>query len=338
MKYNQLGQSDIWVSELGLGCQSLGGGLYHRNKNESKAIIYKALDEGVNFFDTSDHYSRGLSEQWLGAALKGRRQDVVLATKAGTRYTRLGDFASSIRPVLRPFSSYLRPLKVSFHRARATQKRQDFSPAYLTRAVEASLTRLSTSYLDLFQLHKPPASELQAGECFETLERLQEQGKIRSYGVSCATTSDALLCLDKPGIVSVQVGISLLDLEAVPTLLKQMESQCISVIVRNPRAQGHLTTELSDIMAETYAKNNIEVAEKSRRAMKFSFLVNERRTLAQAALQFVLQLPGVITAIPRAVNVQQLMDNLGALNAPRLVAREIDGILADSHNSRAGDV
>ena len=147
-----------------------------------------------------------------------------------------------------------------------------------------------------------------------------------------------MLCLDKPGIVSVQVGISLLDLEAVPTLIKQMESQSISIIVRNPRAQGHLTTELSDIMAETYAKNNIEVAEKSRRAMKFSFLVNERRTLAQAALQFVLQLPGVTAAIPRAVNVQQLMENLGALNAPRLVAGEINGILANSHNSRAGGV
>ena len=338
MKYNRLGQSDIYVSELGLGCQSLGGGLYYRNKNESIAMVHKALDEGVNFFDTSDHNSQGQSEQWLGAALKGRRQNVVLATKAGTKYTQFGNFASRIRPVLRPFSSYLRPLKISFHQARAAQKRQDFSSAYLTQAVEASLKRLNTSYLDLFQLHKPSASELQAGEWIDTLEKLQEQGKIRNYGISCATVSDAMLCLDKSGITSVQVGVSLLDLEAAPTLLEQMQRKSISVIVRNPRAQGHLTTELSDIMAETYAKNNAEVAEKTRRAMKFSFLVNERRTLAQAALQFVLQLPGVTTAIPRAVNVQQLMDNLGALNAPPLVAGEVDGILAACHNNRAGSM
>ena len=169
MKYNQLGQTDIRVSEIGLGCQSLGGGLYHRCKSESIAVVKKALDEGVNFFDTSDHYSQGLSEKWLGEALKGRRHEAVLATKAGTRYTRLGDVAGRARPALRPISRYLRPLKVSLHRMRATQKRQDFSAAYLERAVEASLRRLHTDYLDLFQLHKPPASELAAGDWFETL-------------------------------------------------------------------------------------------------------------------------------------------------------------------------
>ncbi len=172
MKYNKLGQTELLVSEIGLGCQSLGGGLYYHNKGESIAMVRKAVDEGVNFFDTSDHYSQGLSEQWLGEALKGRRQDVVLATKAGTRYTQLGDLAVRAGPALRPFSRYLRPLKISFHRLRATQKRQDFSGRYLTRAVEASLKQLNTDYLDLFQLHKPLSSELQAGEWCGTLNKL----------------------------------------------------------------------------------------------------------------------------------------------------------------------
>lgn len=338
MKYNRLGHTDIRVSELGLGCQSLGGGLYYRNRAESIAMVRKAIDEGVNFFDTADHYSQGQSEQWLGAAIKGRRQDVVLATKAGTRYTRFGDLASRCRPVLRPFSRYLRPLKVSFHRARATQKRQDFSPAYLTHAVEASLKRLHTDYLDLFQLHKPSASELEAGEWSETLERLRQQGKIRSYGISCATVSDAMLCLDKPGIASLQVGISLLDMEAIPELLGRAQQRSLGVIVRNPRAQGHLTTELSDIMAETYAKNNAEVDRKRQRAGNYSFLANDNRTLAQAALQFVLQLPGVTTAIPRAINVQQLMEHLGAVEAPPLLADEVDRILSAYRKDSAGGV
>ena len=90
MKYNRLGKTDLLVSELGLGCQSLGGGLYYSNKGESLEMVRDAADAGVNFFDTADHYSQGLSEQWLGKALKGRRQDVILATKAGTRYTSLG--------------------------------------------------------------------------------------------------------------------------------------------------------------------------------------------------------------------------------------------------------
>lgn len=330
MKYKRLGHTDMRISELGLGCQSLGGGLYHSNRKESIALVRKALDEGVNFFDTSDHYSQGLSEQWLGEALKGRRQDVVLATKAGTRYTRLGELAARARPALRPFSRYLRTLKVSFHRMRTSQKRQDFSPEYLTHAVEASLTRLNTDYLDLFQLHKPPASELQTGEWRETVERLKERGKIRSYGISCATVNDAMLCLDKPGLASIQVGISLMDLEAIPELLDRARRRSLGVIARNPRAQGHLTTELSDIMAETYAKNKADVAEKTRRAGKFTFLASDQRTLAQAALQFVLQLPGVTAAIPRAINEQQLIENLGALRAPPLLATDVDRILTES--------
>ena len=314
----------------------MGGGLYYHNKGESIAMVRKAVDEGVNFFDTSDHYSQGLSEQWIGEALKGRRQDVILATKAGTRYTRLGDLASRARPALRPFSRYLRPLKISIHRLRATQKRQDFSPAYLTRAVEASLKRLNTDYLDLFQLHKPPYPELKEGLWRDTLKKLQEQGKIRYYGIACATVDDAILCLNDPDIASVQIAISLLDLEAVPEFLNHTQQQSLGVIVRNPRAQGHLTTELSDIMAETYATNRRDFEARKQHARQFSFLVNNHRTLAQAALQFVLQLPGVTTAIPRAINVQQLMDNLGALRAPPLVAEEVDRILSVCHKNRAG--
>ncbi|MGB7932472.1 MAG: aldo/keto reductase, partial [Gammaproteobacteria bacterium] len=75
MNYNRLGNTDLQVSELGLGCQSLGGGLYYRDKGESLAMVRKALEAGVTFFDTADHYSQGLSEGWLGEALRGRRHD-----------------------------------------------------------------------------------------------------------------------------------------------------------------------------------------------------------------------------------------------------------------------
>lgn len=336
MNYNRLGQTDLRVSELGLGCQSLGGGLFHCDKKESIKVVRRALDEGVNFFDTSDHYSHGLSELWLGEALKGRRQDVILATKAGMRYTRLGDLGAQIRPALRPFSRYLRPFKVHIHRMRATLKQHEFSPAYLTRAVNASLKRLNTDYLDLFQLHKPSASELVAGGWHETLERLREVGKIRYYGISCATVNDAMLCLDKPGVASVQVGISLLDQEAIAKFVGRAQKQSLGVIVRNPRAQGHLTTELCDIMAETYAKNNTEVTAKIRGASRFSFLAKDNRTLPHAALQFVLQLPGVTTAIPRAINVQQLMENLGALKATPLAVEEVERILTSSPENCTG--
>ena len=323
MRVNRLGQTDLRVSELGLGCQSLGGGLYYRSRKESLALVHRALDEGVTFFDTADHYSQGLSEQWLGAALGGRRHEVVLATKAGTYYTPLGASAARLRPLLRPAGRWLRPLKIHFHRLRATQKRQDFSTGYLREAVEVSLRRLNTDYLDLFQLHKPSPAEFRAGAWRDVLQRLQAEGKIRYYGISCATVEDALLCLDIPDIAAVQVGISLLDQEAIGEFLPRARDRGLGVIARNPRAQGHLTSERGDIMAETYAKSRAEVAAKQQRAGQFAFLVNERRPLEQAALQFVLQLPGVACAIPRAVNVRQLLVNLGALHAATLRAEEL---------------
>jgi aryl-alcohol dehydrogenase-like predicted oxidoreductase len=285
--------------------------------------VHRALDEGVNFFDTADHYSQGLSERWLGAALRGRRQDVVLATKTGTYFTPLAASAMRMRPLLRPVRRWLSPLKITLHRLRATQKRQDFSPAYLRQAVEASLRRLNTDYLDLLQLHKPPATVLVSGSWRAALQELQAEGKIRYYGISCAGVEDALHCLDVPGIASVQIGISLLDREAIPEFLPRARERGIGVIARNPRAQGHLTTELGDIMAETYVRNRAEDAAKRRRARQFAFLVNEHRTLEQAALQFILQLPGVTTAIPRAVTVRQLQVNHSALHAPPLRAHEL---------------
>lgn len=322
MRLNRLGQTQLRVSELGLGCQSLGGGLYHRSRGESVALVHRALDEGVNFFDTADHYSQGLSERWLGAALRGRRQDVVLATKAGTYFTPLGAGAMRLRPLLRPVRRWLHPLKIALHRLRATQRRQDFSHAYLRQAVEASLRRLNTDYLDLLQLHKPPATVLESGSWRAALQELQAEGKIRYYGISCAGVEDALRCLDIPDIASVQIGISLLDRGAIPEFLPRARERGLGVIARNPRAQGHLTTELGDIMAETYVKNRAQDAAKRCHARQFAFLVNEHRTLEQAALQFVLQLPGVTTAIPRAVDVRQLLGNLGALRAAPLSAAE----------------
>lgn len=328
MKYKTLGKTGIEVSAIGLGCQSLGGGLYYRSRRASTALVQRAVDEGITLFDTSDHYSQGLSEQWLGEAIRGRRHKVVLATKAGTRYTPFGYFAGLARPALRPFSRLLQPFKLSLHRMRAAQKRQDFSPEYLHRAVEASLKRLGTDYLDLFQLHKPPGDELVSAGWLDAVEQLKKQGKIRAWGVSCGSLEDAWLCLNHiDGLSSLQVGLSLLELDALGGFLDQARARSVSVLARNPRAQGYLTAGFGDIMAETYARTRLEAEKKRQRAKRLSFLVTENRTLAQAALRFVLDLPGVTAAIPRAVNVAQLLENLGALDAEALTAGEIATVL-----------
>jgi aryl-alcohol dehydrogenase-like predicted oxidoreductase len=323
MRYRKLGNTDLTISELGFGCQSIGGGIYYKNDKESLITLTEAFDAGVNFFDTSDHYSLGESEKLVGKAFKGKRDRVILATKAGTLYSQSAFVALRIRPLIRPFGKYLKSLKIPFHLMRAKQKRKDFSSAYLTEAVERSLKNLQTDYIDLFQLHKPPKDELEKGEFNEALESLKQQGKIRYYGIATAENDEAFICFNYPGISSLQITFNLLDHKHVQEILAQAKEKGVGIISRNPRAQGHLTKEFSDIMAETYAKDVEEFERKKERAKKFNFLVKENRTLAQSALHYVLSHEGISTALPRSVNSEQLKESLGILNAPPLTDSEL---------------
>ena len=326
MNYRRLGSTDLMVSEIGFGCQSIGGGLYYKNNDESVKTLLDAFNFGVNFFDTSDHYSQGESETLIGKAFKGKRDKIIIGTKAGTLYTPSGSVILKLRPLLRPFSKFLHPMKIPFHLMRAKQKRFDFSTNYLIQAVEKSLRRLKTDYIDLFQLHKPSKLILERGEFIEPLEKVKQQGKIGYYGISTSENEDAFICFNYSGISSVQIMVNLLEKKHVTKILNIAIKKDVGIIARNPRAHGHLTDELSDIMAETYAHNKKEFEMKKERAMKYQFLVKSNRTLAQAALRYVLSLRGISTAIPRAVNRKQLKENIDTLNSPQLSVEELEKI------------
>ena len=323
MNYRQLGKTDLAVSEIGFGCQSIGGGLYYKNKSESTKTLLEGFDSGVNFFDTSDHYSQGESEKLIGKTFFGKRNKIIIGTKAGTSYSASANLILKLRPLGRPVSKYIRSMKIPLHLMRAKQKRSDFSAEYLTHTVEKSLKRLQTDYIDIFQLHKPSKEILGRGEFIETLEKLKEQGKIRYYGISCANNEDAFICFNHPGISSVQITFNLLVRKHVKEILYYAQGKGVGVIARNPRAQGHLTNELSDILAETYAKDIQEFENKKEKAKKFLFLVKPDRTLAQSALKFVLSFKEISSAIPRSVNRKQIKENLDTLNLPDLIEEEI---------------
>ena len=318
MNYRKLGKTDLTISEIGFGCQSIAGGLYYKSNSESIKTLLEAFDSGVNFFDTSDHYSQGESEKLIGKAFKSKRDKIIIGTKAGTLYQPLTHYILKLRPLIRPVSKYLRSIKIPLHLMRTQQKRSDFSSKYLLRAVEQSLKRLETDYIDLFQLHKPSKEILEKGEFVETLEKLKEQGKIRYYGISCSNNEDVFVCFNYKGISSVQITFNLLDKKQIKEILVSAKEKEVGVIARNPRAQGHLTNELSDILGETYAKSMYDFENKKQKAKRFWFLVNPNRTLAQAALQYVLSFEGISTAIPRSVNRKQLRETLCALTSPPL--------------------
>jgi len=324
MKKRQLGATDLWVSELGLGCQSLGGGLYHRDDKESANTIRAAIDSGINFFDVSDHHSQGIAEQILGQACHGRRQDIHITTKAGYRYSPVGNISLRARYYLKPLRALLRPLKRPLHLFRASQGRYDFRSDYVAAALDRSLIRLKTDYIDLYQLYKPSVSTIRDAafeDTMEALERLKDSGKIRYYGIACQWVDEALQCLHLPGVSTVQVAVNLIEPDATDTLIDLAHQKNIAVIARHPKAIGLLTETGHDIMGDTSYYDRFR-KERARRATDFRFLSNPRRTLAQAAIYYVLATPGISTVIPRAVNRDELAENLGALTTPGLSDEE----------------
>ena len=328
MEYRSFGTTGLRVSALGLGCHTIGGGLYHRDDRESIRMLHQAFDAGVNFFDVSDHHSQGHAERLIGRAFRGRRDRAILATKTGYRFAPAGVFALQMRSLLRPASRLLRPWQRQLHRLKASQVRYDFSPQHIRRAIEASLVRLQTEYVDLYQLYKPSRSIVEAGGFIDVLEELKAKGKIRHYGLAPATAEDALPAFKHPGISSVQVAVNLLDQEALPALIPCAQRQGVAVVARYPRACGLLTSAGFDLMGDTSQYSEQEHAQRVRRAQAFRVLVRPDRTLAQAALQFVLQIPGIASLVPRAVTCTELAENLGALSAPPLNADELRQIAA----------
>ncbi len=322
MNYRRLGKTDLVVSALGLGCQSLGGGLYHRDDRESERTLLDAVAAGITFFDVSDHHSLGATERLLGRVLKGVRDRVVITTKAGYGYHPATRIALQLRGLLRPVSRALRPAKRSLHKIRLAQGRYAFQPGYLISAVERSLHRLQTDYLDLFQLYKPPAALLRRGDLYEPLERLRTQGKIRHYGVACLTVEDAMIALQHDGNASVQVAINFLERAGVDELLARARHQEVGVIARHPRAIGLLTNGHDDLMGDASAYEE-QYQSRVRMAHALRGLIRPDRSLAQAAIQFVLAMDGVTVVLPRAVNRRELLENLGSATAPPLTAQDM---------------
>lgn len=324
MRYRSLGKTDLRLSEIGLGCQSLGGGLHHGGGRDALELVAAALDAGVSFFDTADHYSLGQSEQLLGRALQHVRQSVVIGTKVGTYYTPAARTLLRIRPAVHSLGGWLRPFKHDLDRLRATQRRGDFSLPYLRRAVAASLKRLRTDYIDLLHLHKPPVHLLRGGEIGEVIEGLVRDGSVRYVGVSCETADDAIECLGITAIASVQLTINLLEPESIARVLPAARERGIGVIARNPRAAGLLTASFDDVTAETYALNRDEYERGRDNARRFAFLATPQRSLAQAAIRYVLQLPGVDVAIPRALDRRELHEAVGTIATADFSPEELE--------------
>jgi aryl-alcohol dehydrogenase-like predicted oxidoreductase len=318
-----LGRSGIPVSALGLGCWAIGGPFWLAGKadgwgevddDESIRAIRHALEHGVRFFDTADVYGAGHSESVLGRALAGRRHEVVVSTK----------FGHTFNP----------ETKQAFG--------TDASAAYIRTACEASLRRLRTNYIDLYQLHiwsLPPA---EAEQVADTLEELLRSGKIRAYGWSTDDLDCARLFADRPGCTAIEHNLNVFD--DGPKLLRLCEQNNLASIARTPLAMGllsgkfdrNVTLPSDDVRRAGHAW--VRYFEQGRPKLEFlkrldavrEILTSHGRTPAQGALAWIwarsdraIPIPGFKTARQAEENARAL--ELGPLTDAQL--NEIDTLL-----------
>ncbi|GAB3980223.1 aldo/keto reductase [Spirosoma terrae] len=267
MKKHSIGKSDVVVSEISFGCMSLTG-----EPEPHVSLLHKAFDGGITFFDTADLYEHGENEKLLGRAFSGMRQQVVIATKVGNQW--------------RPDGSGW-----------------DWNPtkAYILTAVEESLKRLKTDYIDLYQLHGGTLED-PIDETIEAFELLKQQGKIREYGISSIRPGVIREWIRRSNIVSVMMQYSLLDRRPEESCLASLHQNQISVLARGSLAKGLLVNKPATAYLN-YTADDVREAAKA-----VALVSDETRTETATAIQFALYPPVVASAVVGIRTDKQLAD------------------------------
>lgn len=298
MQYRDLGKTGIRVSTIGFGAWAIGGaseasgtplGWGRTSDDESLAAIRRARDLGVNFFDTSDSYGFGRSESLLGIVLSRQRRDVVIATKVGVARTSAGTL------------------------------KKDFSREHILHAVDGSLKRLRTDYIDLYQLHNPAMEDLRREEIQETMDRLQELGKIRYWGVSIFNPEEGMEIINRNWGYALQVLYNILNQAPATELFPLAKARGYGIIARVPLASGLLTGKYRQdtVFRSDDIRQNFLTPKRLEEAMARvdevrSIVGVAERSMTEASLRFVLANDAVSTTIPGAKSARQVEGNVAA--------------------------
>ncbi|PWU68586.1 aldo/keto reductase [Gracilibacillus dipsosauri] len=279
MRKVQLGDSNLYVSELALGCMSLG-----TERKQANYIIDQALDYGINYLDTADLYDQGRNEEIVGEAIKKRRNDIVLATKVGNHLKEDGSW-------------YWDPSK-----------------AYIKSQVKSSLKRLQTDHIDLYQLHGGTIED-PIDETIEAFEELVEEGVIRYYGISSIRPNVIKQFVNKASIQSVMMQYSIFDRRAEEEILPLLQKQKISVVTRGSLAKGMLTKDALSITQAKAQKGYLDYRQDELLSTikQLIDLLNRDQTLTGLAIQYALQNGAVSSIVAGASSSTQLSENVKAL-------------------------
>lgn len=315
MKLRDFGNTSLRVSEYGLGCARIGG-VFQGNASGYLDLLAFAFERGVTFFDTADMYSQGESEALIGKALRGKRDRIIIASKAGYRLPGRRQLVAKLKPLLRPLVQKLKIKRESLPSASKGAISQDFSPRYLLSAVEGSLRRLRTDHLDILQLHSPPLEVVERGEWLPAMEQLQRAGKIRYFGVAVDSVEAGLAALRCAGVSALQFRLSLLEPQAADVLFPQALARGVGTIARECLGNGLLAKPADQIDLKA---NCSSAEEEARRVVQLAELRQIAdaggRTLLQSALAYPPSLSSVGVTLLGARNVEQLRGLLDAAGA-----------------------
>ena len=326
MRYRQFGKTGWRVSEIGFGGARIGGLLAQDGgRATSLKTLEAACDAGINFFDTADMYSQGESEILVGKAFRNKRDKVFIATKGGYCLPRQKRLIQLIKPFAKPIVRALGLRRSAVPASLSGTVSQDFSPGYLREAVEASLRRLQSDHIDLYQLHSPPREELTGSrlqDALGLLARLKTEGKIREYGIALDSVYDAVHCLDMEGLASLQMPFGLMDLQALDGVFDKVSERQLGIIARGCFGGGALKQSLTE--AELRASEP-----QWERALQIKRLAEQmQRSALEAALQFALSIERISVTILGMRTPEHVATNLQYYAAKPLSDEEKRELLA----------
>ncbi|CAH1000308.1 Aldo-keto reductase IolS [Neolewinella maritima] len=309
MKYRRLGKTDWKVSEVSLGTWQVGGtwGAPFSDK-EADRILNEAIDSGINFIDTADVYSDGLSEQAVGRVVRSRSEYIYVATKCGRQ--------------------------IAPHTA------DNYTVKGLRKYVEDSLQRMKIERIDLIQLHCMPTDAYYRPELFGVFERLREEGKVQHLGVSVEKVEEAIKAMEYENVATVQIIFNLFRQRPSELFFDLVRQHDIGVIARVPLASGLLTGKFSAQSTfgegdhrqynregeafdrgETFSGVDYELGLQAVAKLKELFPGEEN--LAPIALQWILSFGEVSCIIPGASKVEHLRSNVGAVDRAPLTEAQL---------------
>ncbi len=291
------------VSEVSFGAWAIGSSWGAVDDRTSLAALHKAVDLGVNFFDTADVYGNGRSEKLIGKLLRERSEKIYVATKAGR--------------------------KITPHVA------EKYTPQVIRKFVEASLRNLRVDALDLLQLHCPPTAVYYTPEMFEALDQMVKAGKLRNYGVSVEKVEEALKAIEYPGVKTVQIIFNIFRQRPAELFFREARARWVGIIARVPLASGMLSgrmTRATRFKSDDHRAYNrhgqafdrgetfsgVDYARGLTAVEELKHILPRGMTMGQFALRWILMHPAVSCAIPGAKTPEQVEENCAAASTPRL--------------------